>query len=83
MTMEESATSDGDRDDAAAPRAERRVEDRAELIVERVSAQVTSFARRVVARTREEVEDILAEAQSLRRGDRPRGDDHRATTGER
>lgn len=75
MTMAGSETSGAERDDAAAMGAERRVEDRAELIVERVSAQVTSFARRVVARTREEVEDILAEAQSLRRGDRPRDED--------
>jgi hypothetical protein len=83
MTKAESETPGAERDDAAAAGAERRVEDRAELIVERVSAQVTAFARRVVARTREEVEDILAEAQSLRRGDRPHGEGHRATTGER
>jgi hypothetical protein len=52
--------------------AERPVEERAEEIVERVSEQVTQFARRLVARTREEFEDIVAEAQSIRRGDRPR-----------
>ncbi len=51
---------------------ERPVEERAEEIVARVSEQVTSFARRLVARTREELEDIVAEAQSIRRGDRPR-----------
>jgi hypothetical protein len=51
---------------------ERPVEERAEEIVARVSEQVTRFARRLVARTREEVEDIVAEAQSIRRGDRPR-----------
>jgi hypothetical protein len=57
--------------DARASRAERPVEERAEEIVERVSAGVTRFARRLVARTREELEDIVAEAQSMRRGDRP------------
>jgi hypothetical protein len=51
---------------------ERPVEERAEEIVARVSEQVTRFARRLVARTREEIEDIVAEAQSVRRGDRPR-----------
>ena len=51
---------------------ERPVEERAEEIVARVSEQVTRFARRLVARTREEVEDIVAEAQTIRRGDRPR-----------
>jgi hypothetical protein len=56
--------------DARSPGAERPVEERAEEIVERVSAGVTRFARRLVARTREEVEDIVAEAQSMRRGDR-------------
>ena len=45
-------------------------EQRAEEIVEQVSEQVTRFARRVFARAREEVEDIVAEAQSIRRGER-------------
>jgi len=36
-----------------------------------VSGQVARFARRLVARAREEVEDIVAEAQSVRRGQRP------------
>lgn len=49
---------------------ERPVEQRAEEIVERVSAEVTRFARRLIALAREEVEDIVAEAQSIRRGDR-------------
>jgi hypothetical protein len=48
------------------------VEERAEEIVARVSEEVTRFARRLVARTREELEDIVAEAQSIRRGDPPR-----------
>ena len=65
-------TDDGERDHAEAGRAERPVEERAEEIVERVSEEVTKFARRLVARTREEIEDIVAEAQSIRRGDRPR-----------
>ena len=51
---------------------ERPVEERAEEIVARVSEQVTRFARRLAARTREELEDIVAEAQSIRRGDQPR-----------
>ena len=72
MTAEESTTPNAGRDDAAPPVVERRVEDRAEEIVERGSAQVARFARRIAARTREEVEDIVAEAQTLRRGDRGR-----------
>ena len=69
---ERTTTPSGERDDAKSPREERPVEERAEEIVERVSEQVTTFARRLVARTREEIEDIVAEAQSIRRGDRPR-----------
>ena len=64
-------TDDDDREQAEAGGAERPVEERAEEIVARVSEQATRFARRLVARTREEVEDIVAEAQSLRRGERP------------
>ena len=52
----------------------RPVEERAEQIVERVSGEVVRFARRLVARAREEAEDIVAEAQSIRRGDRPPAD---------
>ena len=63
---------DEEREQTQAGRAERPVEERAEEIVERVSEQVTTFARRLIARTREEIEDIVAEAQSIRRGDRPR-----------
>jgi hypothetical protein len=51
--------------------AEPPVEQRAEQIVEQVSEQVTRFARRLVARAREEIEDIVAEAQSIRRSDQP------------
>jgi hypothetical protein len=50
---------------------ERSAEERAEEIVERVSAQVVQFTRRLVGRAREELEDIVAEAQTLRRGNRP------------
>jgi hypothetical protein len=60
-------TTAADRENAEEARP---VEERAEEIVARVSEQVTRFARRLVARTREEVEDIVAEAQSMRRGDR-------------
>jgi len=65
-------TDDDERGQTEAGGAERPVEERAEEIVERVSEQVTTFARRLVARTREEIEDIVAEAQSIRRGDQPR-----------
>jgi hypothetical protein len=66
------ATGDGEAEKAKAVRPERPVEERAEEIVARVSEQVTRFARRLAARTREELEDIVAEAQSIRRGDQPR-----------
>ena len=69
--MSASTTTDGEGEKTEAGR-ERPVEERAEEIVARVSEQVTRFARRLVARTREEVEDIVAEAQTIRRGDRPR-----------
>ncbi len=70
MSMESTATSTSERDDAGAAPDERTVEERAEEIVERVSEEVVRFGRRLVARAREEVEDIVAEAQSMRRGDR-------------
>jgi hypothetical protein len=63
----------GERERTEAGRGERPVEERAEEIVERVSQEVTRFARRLVGRTREELEDIVAEAQSIRRGDRRSG----------
>jgi hypothetical protein len=69
--MTASTTTGGESEKTEAGR-ERPVEERAEEIVARVSEQVTRFARRLVARTREEVEDIVAEAQTIRRGDRPR-----------
>ena len=62
-----------EREETQAGPRERPVEERAEEIVERVSQEVTRFARRLVGRTREELEDILAEAQSIRRGDRRSG----------
>ena len=67
-------TTKGDAQDAVgdAARTDRPVEERAEEIVAEVSEQVARFARRLVARTREELEDIVAEAQSIRRGARPR-----------
>ena len=72
MTVEgASKRVDGDRDEADATSNERPVEERAEEIVERLSEQAARFARRLVARAREEVEDIVAEAQAIRRGDRP------------
>jgi hypothetical protein len=71
MSTEETRTRRGEREKTGAPPAARPVEERAEEIVERASEQVTRFARRLVARTREELEDIVAEAQGIRRGDRP------------
>ena len=73
MSTEETTARSGQGDVAEAARGERSADERAEEIVERVSEQVTQFARRLVGRAREEVEDIVAEAQSIRRGDRPRG----------
>jgi hypothetical protein len=70
--MAETTTPRGERDEAETPRRDRPVEERAEEIVGRVSEQVVRFARRLVARAREEVEDIVAEADSIRRGDQPR-----------
>ena len=63
---------DGKADDAEAPGRRRPAEERAEEIVELVSERTARFVRRLVARAREEVEDIVAEAQNVRRGDQPR-----------
>ena len=73
MSTEETTARPGQGDVAEAAQGQRSAGERAEEIVERVSEQVTQFARRLVGRAREEVEDIVAEAQSIRRGDRPRG----------
>jgi DNA-directed RNA polymerase specialized sigma subunit len=70
MAVEDRAAAEGRE---AATREARPVEERAEEIVERVTAQVSRVARRFVSRAREEVEDIVAEAQELRRGTRPPG----------
>jgi hypothetical protein len=59
-------------DDAGPGGDARPASERAEEIVERVAEQVARFARRLAARAREEAEDIVAEAQTIRRGDRPR-----------
>jgi hypothetical protein len=71
MTTEARTGEESQVDEARPTRDERSAEERAEEIVERVSTQVVQFARRLVGRAREEVEDIVAEAQSLRRGNRP------------
>jgi hypothetical protein len=47
--------------------------DQADDLVERVSSAVADVVSRVVARTREEVEDLWAEAKSVRRGQRRSG----------
>jgi len=72
MSAKATTTGDGEDEETEAVRPERPVEERAEEIVARVSEQAAQFARRLVARTREELEDIVAEAQTIRRGDRPR-----------
>jgi hypothetical protein len=72
MSTEGATPSDGGSADPAASRRERPVEERAEEIVELVSEQAVRFARRLFARAREELEDIVAEAQNLRRGEPPR-----------
>ena len=71
MTTEARTGEEARVDEARPTRDERSAEARAEEIVERVSAQVVQFSRRLVGRAREELEDIVAEAQSLRRGNRP------------
>ena len=70
--MTETTTAKKERDDERASAGERSAEDRAEEIVEQLSEQVARFARRFVARAREEIEDIVAEAQTIRRGNEPR-----------
>lgn len=71
MTTEARTGEEARVDEARPARDERSAEERAEEIVERVSAQVVQFSRRLVGRAREELEDIVAEAQSLRRGNWP------------
>jgi hypothetical protein len=56
----------------ARPPDERSAEERAEEIVERLSAQIVQSTRRFVGRAREELEDIVADAQALRRDERRR-----------
>ncbi len=45
------------------------VERRAEEVMARVGERASRLGARIVGRVREEVEDIVAEAQSLRRGE--------------
>jgi hypothetical protein len=71
MSTEDATPSDGGSADAGAA-APRPAQERAEEIVELVSERAVRLARRLFARAREEVEDIVAEAQSLRRGEPPR-----------
>jgi hypothetical protein len=72
MTTESAANRKAERADGDGG-DERSVDERAEEIVERVSEEVTRFARRMVGRLREEIEDIVAEGQTIRRGGRPPG----------
>ena len=72
MTAEARTTGDAAQGDQSKPNRDKRsAEERAEEIVERISSEATRFARRLVGRAREELEDIMAEAQSVRRGQRP------------
>jgi DNA-directed RNA polymerase specialized sigma24 family protein len=73
MSSERATTGEAEREDAGTQGGDRAVGERAEEIVERVSGQVARFARRVVGRAREEVEDIVAEGQTIRRRDRRGG----------
>jgi hypothetical protein len=72
MSTEQATTHEAQREHASADTSDRPVEARAEEIVERLAGQVTRFTRRLVVRAREEAEDIVAEAQTIRRGGRPR-----------
>ena len=72
MTAEGAGKREDEADDGDAGPNQRSVEERADEIVERMSEQAGRLARRLVARAREEVEDIVAEAQTIRRGDRAR-----------
>jgi vacuolar-type H+-ATPase subunit H len=45
------------------------MEERAEELVQRATSAATRFLTVAVERTREEIEDIVAEAQELRRGE--------------
>jgi hypothetical protein len=72
MNTGKANTGGAQRDETEPVTDEQPSEERAEEIVERVAGEITRFARRLVARAREEVEDIVAEAQTIRRGNRPR-----------
>jgi hypothetical protein len=67
MSTERTVPRDGEPHEAEARDRERSVEERAEEIVEQVSERAVRFVRRLAARAREEAEDIVAEAQTMRR----------------
>ena len=75
MSAEPTMPRESEAGGAQAPSPRPSAEQRAEAIVEAVSERTVRFARRIVARAREEAEDIVAEAQSVRRGKRPRESD--------
>ncbi len=52
-------------------RDSRSPEERAEQLMEQWTQRASRAATRAFGRAREEVEDIVAEAQSVRRGERP------------
>ncbi len=70
MTTEARTGEEARVDEARPARDERSAEERAEEIVERVPPDAGRIVRRLVARAREEAEDIVAEAQTIRRGER-------------
>lgn len=55
--------------DGAGHEAERSETERAEQVMEAVGERIGDWVSRAVARAREEVEDIWAEAQTVRRGE--------------
>jgi hypothetical protein len=71
MSTQQASTRKAKRDGSKPATDEQPATERAEEVVERVAGEVTRFARRLVARAREEVEDIVAEAQTIRRGSGP------------
>ena len=70
MTQTRGRRTPGDREDepgiGGQQESERSAEERAEELIDRLGGDLARFVRRVVARTREEAEDVWAEAQELR-----------------
>ncbi len=56
---------------AGTGRDTRSSEERAEQLMEQWTQRASRAATRAIGRAREEIEDIVAEAQTVRRGERP------------